>query len=104
MDAGGKATWEGTAERREASLRERKAQMVLAARKWVRQALFQSWLLIRALDDFCSRNKRQEHNFDKLGDYVSVVSFPRDFGYGFVDQIFKDMSDEGQAEDIEFNY
>ncbi|KAF8581459.1 hypothetical protein K439DRAFT_1662305 [Ramaria rubella] len=33
VDAGGKATWEDTPERREASLRERKAQMVLAARK-----------------------------------------------------------------------
>jgi coupling of ubiquitin conjugation to ER degradation protein 1 len=33
MDAGGKATWEDTAEKREASLRERKAQMVLAARQ-----------------------------------------------------------------------
>ncbi|KAF8513051.1 hypothetical protein JB92DRAFT_2925191 [Gautieria morchelliformis] len=32
-DAGGKATWEDTAERREASLRQRKEQMVLAARK-----------------------------------------------------------------------
>ena len=30
---GGKATWEDTAEKREASLRERKAQMVLAARQ-----------------------------------------------------------------------
>ncbi|KAF8528457.1 hypothetical protein BU17DRAFT_73498 [Hysterangium stoloniferum] len=33
VDPGGKASWEDTAERREASLRERKAQMVLAARK-----------------------------------------------------------------------
>ncbi|KIJ56316.1 hypothetical protein M422DRAFT_150962 [Sphaerobolus stellatus SS14] len=33
VDPGGKAVWEDTAERREASLRERKAQMVLAARK-----------------------------------------------------------------------
>jgi len=32
-DAGGKAKWEDTAEKREASLRERKAQMVLAARQ-----------------------------------------------------------------------
>ena len=32
---GGKATWEDTAEKREASLRERKAQMVLAARQYV---------------------------------------------------------------------
>ncbi|OCB90708.1 hypothetical protein A7U60_g2070 [Sanghuangporus baumii] len=31
--AGGKASWEATPERREASLKERKAQMVLAARK-----------------------------------------------------------------------
>ena len=30
---GGKATWEDTAEKREASLKERKAQMVLAARQ-----------------------------------------------------------------------
>jgi len=33
MDAGGKATWEDTTEKREASLRERKAQMILAARQ-----------------------------------------------------------------------
>ncbi|KAG8221556.1 hypothetical protein J3R82DRAFT_1798 [Butyriboletus roseoflavus] len=32
-DAGGKAKWEDTAEKREVSLRERKAQMVLAARQ-----------------------------------------------------------------------
>lgn len=32
-EAGGKATWETTAEQREASLRERKAQMILAARR-----------------------------------------------------------------------
>ncbi|KAI5117125.1 hypothetical protein M0805_007972 [Coniferiporia weirii] len=32
-DAGGKAAWEATPERREASLKERKAQMILAARK-----------------------------------------------------------------------
>ncbi|KAG9311386.1 hypothetical protein JVU11DRAFT_8495 [Chiua virens] len=32
-DAGGKAKWEDTPEKREASLRERKAQMVLAARQ-----------------------------------------------------------------------
>ncbi|KAI0746337.1 hypothetical protein C8Q80DRAFT_1105147 [Daedaleopsis nitida] len=31
--AGGKAAWEDTAEKREASLRERKAQMILAARQ-----------------------------------------------------------------------
>ena len=34
-DAGGKAAWEATPEAREASLRERKAQMILAARKCV---------------------------------------------------------------------
>lgn len=33
--AGGKAAWEATPERREASLKERKAQMILAARKYV---------------------------------------------------------------------
>ncbi|KAI9459061.1 hypothetical protein HD554DRAFT_2137671 [Boletus coccyginus] len=32
-DAGGRASWEDTPEKREASLRERKAQMVLAARQ-----------------------------------------------------------------------
>jgi len=32
-EVGGKATWEDTAEKREVSLRERKAQMVLAARQ-----------------------------------------------------------------------
>ncbi|KAJ7054084.1 hypothetical protein C8F01DRAFT_1211926 [Mycena amicta] len=32
-DAGGKATWEDTAAKREASLKERKAQMILAARQ-----------------------------------------------------------------------
>ncbi|TFK23994.1 hypothetical protein FA15DRAFT_743117 [Coprinopsis marcescibilis] len=34
-EAGGKAQWEDSAEKREASLRERKAQMVLAARQYV---------------------------------------------------------------------
>lgn len=33
--AGGKAKWEESAEKREASLRERKAQMILAARESV---------------------------------------------------------------------
>jgi coupling of ubiquitin conjugation to ER degradation protein 1 len=33
IDPGGKAAWEDSVDRREASLRERKAQMVLAARK-----------------------------------------------------------------------
>jgi len=33
QDAGGRAVWEDTTERREASLRERKAQMILAARQ-----------------------------------------------------------------------
>jgi hypothetical protein len=32
-DVGGKAAWENTAEKREASLRERKAKMILAARQ-----------------------------------------------------------------------
>jgi coupling of ubiquitin conjugation to ER degradation protein 1 len=35
QDAGGGARWEETAEKREASLRERKAQMILAARQYV---------------------------------------------------------------------
>lgn len=35
QDAGGCAVWEDTAEKREASLRERKAQMILAARQCV---------------------------------------------------------------------
>jgi hypothetical protein len=38
-DAGGSAMWEDTAERREASLRERKAQMILAARQYVQSSL-----------------------------------------------------------------
>ncbi|KAI9456747.1 hypothetical protein F5148DRAFT_1277098 [Russula earlei] len=33
QDTGGRAVWEDTAEKREASLRERKAQMILAARQ-----------------------------------------------------------------------
>ena len=32
---GGKAVWEESSEKREASLRERKAQMILAARQYV---------------------------------------------------------------------
>ena len=35
QDAGGRAVWEETVEKREASLRERKAQMILAARQYV---------------------------------------------------------------------
>jgi coupling of ubiquitin conjugation to ER degradation protein 1 len=35
QDAGGRAVWEDTTEKREASLRERKAQMILAARQYV---------------------------------------------------------------------
>ena len=38
QDAGGRAVWEDTAERREASLRERKAQMILAARQYVQSS------------------------------------------------------------------
>jgi len=34
-EGGGKAVWENSAEKREASLRERKAKMVLAARQYV---------------------------------------------------------------------
>lgn len=40
---GGKAVWEDSAEKREASLRERKAQMVLAARQYVFFFLFFSF-------------------------------------------------------------
>jgi coupling of ubiquitin conjugation to ER degradation protein 1 len=32
---GGKAVWEDSSEKREASLKERKAQMILAARQYV---------------------------------------------------------------------
>ncbi|KAF7303759.1 CUE domain-containing protein [Mycena indigotica] len=35
LDVGGKAVWEDTAAKREASLKERKAQMILAARQFV---------------------------------------------------------------------
>ena len=35
QEADGRAAWEDTAEKREASLRERKAQMILAARQCV---------------------------------------------------------------------
>jgi hypothetical protein len=35
QDAGGRAVWEDTPEMREESLRERKAQMILAARQCV---------------------------------------------------------------------
>ncbi len=42
-DAGGRAVWEGTAEKREASLRERKAQMILAARQYAQ--LFFSYII-----------------------------------------------------------
>ena len=38
-DAGGKAVWEDTAEKREASLRARKQQMILAARQYVPPSL-----------------------------------------------------------------
>jgi hypothetical protein len=38
QDAGGRAVWEDTAEKREASLRERKARMVLAARQYVQSS------------------------------------------------------------------
>lgn len=40
QDAGGRAVWEETAEKREASLRERKAQMILAARQYVPSSFF----------------------------------------------------------------
>lgn len=43
--AGGKAKWEESAEKREASLRERKAQMILAARESV-VFLFSLFLLL----------------------------------------------------------
>lgn len=35
MEVGGKAVWEDSPEKREASLRERKAKMILAARQYV---------------------------------------------------------------------
>lgn len=34
-EVGGKAVWEDSAEKREASLKERKAKMILAARQYV---------------------------------------------------------------------
>ena len=40
QDAGGRAVWEDTVEKREASLRERKAQMILAARQYVPSFLY----------------------------------------------------------------
>ena len=43
---GGKATWEDTAEKREASLREQKTQMVLAARQYVFSYLLLSLLFL----------------------------------------------------------
>jgi hypothetical protein len=39
QDAGGRAVWEETAEKREASLRERKARMILAARQYVQSPI-----------------------------------------------------------------
>lgn len=43
---GGKAVWEDSAEKREASLRERKAQMILAARQCVLSLSFCCYSLI----------------------------------------------------------
>lgn len=62
--AGGKAAWEATPERREASLKERKAQMVLAARKYV-------YFLTHCLSLYLSSS-------------LPRVSFPHDFCLGEV--------------------
>ncbi|KAG6864347.1 hypothetical protein C0991_010322 [Blastosporella zonata] len=40
---GGKAVWEDSVEKREASLKERKAQMILAARQCVSHLFFSFW-------------------------------------------------------------
>ena len=45
-EVGGKAVWEDDAQKREASLKERKAQMILAARQYVTLPFFRCMQLI----------------------------------------------------------
>ena len=49
-EAGGRAVWEDTAEKREASLRERKAQMILAARQYVPSSFLVSYPKLTLFD------------------------------------------------------
>ena len=74
--AGGKAVWEDTAEKREASLRERKAQMILAARECAYFPLQCSQVLtaymILLLDDcWLNRRRRRRRQEGRLEDATS---------------------------------
>jgi hypothetical protein len=73
--AGGKAKWEDSAAKREASLKERKAQMVLAARQYVfRVSYSSSWCSsLRSdstpfIDDYLLKSKRLRVHLNPQGD------------------------------------
>lgn len=55
-ELGGKAVWEDSAEKREASLKERKAKMILAARQYVLSSPAASLLFLSSLSHFFGRD------------------------------------------------
>jgi hypothetical protein len=59
---GGKAVWEDSPDKREASLRERKAQMILAARQYVVFFFSRFGVGDEFMTGGCWRSKRQSRN------------------------------------------
>ena len=55
-ELGGKAVWEDSAEKREASLKERKAKMILAARQYVSSSPAPSLFFFSSLSHFFGRD------------------------------------------------
>ena len=68
--AAGKGTWEDSKEKREASLRERKAQMILAARK----SVFCGFLCFAACTDLLLRRMLAQQEKDKVADQTTGSS------------------------------
>lgn len=65
-ELGGKAVWEDSAEKREASLKERKAKMILAARQYVLSSPAASLLFLSSLSHFFARDVEAIWNFGVL--------------------------------------
>jgi hypothetical protein len=62
-ELGGKAVWEDSAEKREASLKERKAKMILAARQYVSSSPAASLFFFSSLSHFFGHDEEAIWNF-----------------------------------------
>jgi uncharacterized protein YqhQ len=67
--------WEDSSEKREASLKERKAQMILAARQCVSFILWETMPLIAVIPGECWRNSKRNQVHDDLRHAMLHVSF-----------------------------